>query len=140
MAEFSFELRSKLKKAESREEVEALLKADGQDTALTDEVWRKAEELCAQDGQDLSLDELEDVAGGRDWWTEGCAATVEAGSSCWATDGGCSICNISYSNLPNSDTCTKCGRTWCVRWLDYGGVECKYCGIIRDPWGLYSKK
>ena len=35
MAEFSVELRSKLKKAASREEVEALLKADGQDTALS---------------------------------------------------------------------------------------------------------
>ena len=133
MAEFSFELRTKLKKAESREEVEALLKTDGQDTALTDEVWRKAEELRARDGQELSMDELEDVAGGRDWYEEGCAATVEDGSDCWATDGGCTISNISYSNLPNGGKCTKCGRSWCVRELDWGRIECKYCGIIFDP-------
>ena len=127
MAEFSFELRSKLKKAESREEVEALLKADGQDTALTDEVWRKAEELRARDGQELSMDELEDVAGGRDWYEEGCAATVEPNSDCWSTDGGCYMSNISYSYMPNCK-CPKCGRNAC----NLGGYHwlCRNCGNI----------
>ena len=130
MAEFSLELRSKLKKAASREEVEALLKADGQDTALTDEVWAKAEELRARDGQELSLDELEDVAGGRDWWTEGCAATVEPGSDCWATDGGCRISNIAYG-YPPDHYCPRCKRP-CYKMqynVDYGYFyKCRNCG------------
>ena len=126
MAELSFELRSKLKKAESREEVEALLKAEGQDLALTDEVWAKAEELRARDGQDLSLDELEDVAGGRDWWTEGCAASVEPGSDCWGTDGGCIISNIAYSNPPTG-YCPRCGQP--AHNGFNGNWECKKCGF-----------
>ena len=37
----------------------------------------------AQDGKELSLDELETVSGGEDrnWLKEGCAATAEAGSA-----------------------------------------------------------
>ena len=136
MADFSYELTSKLKKAESREEVEALLKADGQDLALTDEVWAKAEELRAQDGQELSLDELEDVAGGRDWYEDGCAATVEIGSDCWSTDGGCAMCNISYSSMPNCK-CPKCGAKAFYHEPDscispfY--VACRNCGML---WGV----
>ena len=42
----------------------------------------------AQDGKELSLDELETVSGGEDrnWLKEGCAATVEAGSWCGRVD------------------------------------------------------
>ena len=128
MAEFSYELISKLKKAKSREEVEALLKADGQDLALTDEVWSKAEELRAQNGQELSLNELEDVAGGRNWLTEGCAATVEPDSDCWGTDGGCMNVNIGYDYLP-SHNCPRCGKYSAV---DFGWKwECKNCGRVK---------
>ena len=49
MAEFSKELYSKL-----------LL-----------EVWEKVQQRRTQDGVELSLDELEDVAGGRDWMRDG---------------------------------------------------------------------
>jgi hypothetical protein len=56
----------------------------------------------------LSTDELDAVSGGvttRDWQSEGCAATVEAGSDCWGTDGGCRVCNISYFGVSESDRC-----------------------------------
>lgn len=135
MAEFSYELTSKLKQAASREEVEALLKADGQDVALTDEVWSKAEERRAQDGMELSLDELEDVAGGsRDWMKDGCAATVEPGSDCWGTDGGCAICNIQYICLPEIN-CPKCNRFSALmnRSIPPYTVFCRYCGEFEVP-------
>ena len=113
MAEFSVELRSKLKKAASREEVEALLKADG---------------------QELSPDELEDVAGGRDWMKDGCAATVEENSDCWGTDGGCAISNITYTNLPET-YCRKCNKQSAI-WIyddEKYMQRCRYCGLV--PWG-----
>ncbi|MBR7045653.1 MAG: hypothetical protein IKI23_08345 [Lachnospiraceae bacterium] len=60
------------------------------------------------EGMELSIDELAAVAGGvttRDWQSEGCAATVEKGSDCWGTDGGCTVCNISYFGVSESDRC-----------------------------------
>lgn len=50
----------------------------------------KVSHLGEHDGEALSLDEMEAVAGGaedRDWLADGCAATVEPGSNCWGTDG-----------------------------------------------------
>ena len=60
------------------------------------------------DGKELSMDELDAVSGGvttRNWQTDGCAATVEAGSDCWGTDGGCLAINISYTGVSESDRC-----------------------------------
>ena len=62
----------------------------------------------AVEGKELSVDELDAVSGGvttRNWQREGCAATVEAGSDCWGTDGGCSVSNISYYGVSESDRC-----------------------------------
>ena len=101
MAKLSKELYSKLLLADSQEEVTELLKAGGREDVPAQEVWEQVQQRRAQDGMELSLDELEDVAGGRDWMKEGCAATVEPGSDCWGTDGGCALCNIEYTNLPN---------------------------------------
>ena len=96
MAELSNELKAKLKKSQSIEEVTELLKADGQDEALVEKIWHELEAMHDQEDKDLSLDELDAVAGGakhRDWLEDGCAATVEPGSDCWGTDGGC-LCII----------------------------------------------
>ena len=101
MAKLSKELYSKLLLADSQEEVTELLKAGGREDVPAQEVWEQVQQRRAQDGMELSLDELEDVAGGRDWMAQGCAATVEPGSDCWGTDGGCDLCNIEYTNLPN---------------------------------------
>ena len=114
MAEFSNELISKLKKAKDREEVFKLLKAAGQDTAAADKIWKELEGMRSKDGSELSLEELDAVAGGvkhRDWIEDGCAATVEPGSDCWRTDGGCTLCNIKYSKMPTVEwTCPTCGK------------------------------
>ena len=64
MAELSNELIAKLKKAQSLEEVTELLKADGQDVALAERLWKEIEDLHAQEDKELSLDELDAVAGG----------------------------------------------------------------------------
>ena len=113
MAELSVEIIAKLKKANSIEEVTELLKADGQDENEAQKIWKELENLRAEEGKELSLDELESVAGGlkhRDWLEDGCAATVEPGSDCWHTDGGCSLVNIKYSNKPSPlAKCPVCG-------------------------------
>ena len=101
MSEISKELLEKLTNAKTREEAAALLKAEGIEDAPEEKIWEQVQQLRVPEAQELSLDELDDVAGGateRDWWTSGCAATVEPGSDCWGTDGGCSTCNIKYYN------------------------------------------
>ena len=137
MAELSKELYSKLLLADSQEEVAELLKAGGREDVSAQEVWEQVQQRRAQDGMELSLDELEDVAGGRDWFIEGCAATVEEGSDCWGTDGGCSSCNIKYTNLP-TDNCPKCGRksaqyreACIIMSLKCEFYHCKYCGAVK---------
>ena len=137
MAELSKELYSKLLLADSQEEVTELLKAGGREDVPAQEVWEQVQQRRAQDGMELSLDELEDVAGGRDWMQEGCAATVEPGSDCWGTDGGCAVCNIEYTNLPNCN-CFKCGRYSAIRtaycsYLWTTTVQCRYCGEVKEP-------
>ena len=134
MAKLSKELYSKLLLADSQEEVTELLKANGREDLPAQEVWEQVQQRRAQDGMELSLDELEDVAGGRDWMQEGCAATVEEGSDCWGTDGGCDLCNIEYTNLPTR-TCYQCGRkSAIVKSFVIGGndvLQCRYCGEVR---------
>ena len=65
---------------------------------------------------------------------EGCAATVEEGSDCWGTDGGCDLCNIEYTNLPTR-ICYQCGRkSAIVKAFVIGGndvLQCRYCGEVR---------
>ncbi|MCR5664488.1 MAG: hypothetical protein K6G17_06380 [Oscillospiraceae bacterium] len=139
MAELSKELYSKLLLADSQEEVTALLKAGGREDVPAQEVWEKVQQRRAQDGMELSLDELADVAGGRDWMQEGCAATVEPGSDCWGTDGGCDLCNIEYTNLP-TDNCPKCGKlsarvaSSCMNISTYT-YTCRYCGTVEEKRG-----
>ena len=64
MADYSDELKAKLNKARSAEEVTELLKADGQDVAQAERLWKEIEDLHAQEDKELSLDELDAVAGG----------------------------------------------------------------------------
>ncbi len=143
MAKLSKELYSKLLLADSQAEVTALLKAGGREDVPAQEVWEQVQQRRAQDGMELSLDELEDVAGGRDWWTEGCAATVEEGSDCWGTDGGCDLCNIEYTNLPDR-TCYRCGRFSARGYLDCMSnfapvIECRYCGKVVPGGASYEE-
>ncbi len=113
----------------------------------------------AIEGMELSVDELAAVSGGvtyRDWQKEGCAASVEKGSDCWGTDGGCLLHNISYYGVSESDRCSVRTTGPCVYeevgyeekptyvpqdLQDYGYSprmisttyeRCKYCGRGRE--------
>ncbi|MBQ1535149.1 MAG: Nif11-like leader peptide family RiPP precursor [Ruminococcus sp.] len=58
---------------------------------------------------ELDLEDMDKAAGGsRDWSTQGCAATVEAGSSCWGTD-YCVFAYVTYTHSPSSFKCPNCG-------------------------------
>lgn len=135
MEELSKELYSKLLLADSQEEVTELLKAGGREDVPAQEVWEQVQQRRAQDGTELSLDELEDVAGGvteRDWIEDGCAATVESGSDCWGTDGGCTMVNIHYYNKPTHN-CPKCGKKSAITSGSVDGKQryhCRYCGYV----------
>ena len=77
----------------------------------------------------LSQDELEAVSGGRDWMAEGCAATVEAGSSCWGTD-ACSGINVHYQFFDASVKCPNYPGPHRTELTDRLKriYTCKYCG------------
>lgn len=86
----------------------------------------------------LDQDELDAVSGGgaslnalrmRNYLEEGCAATVEPGSDCAGTDGGCSFLNIEYYPEVLHQRCTKCGA-----YLGKWGDKARYpnCDIIYD--------
>ena len=107
MQNITDELKAKLLAAKSAEEAAELLKADGQE--LTAEsaarLWEEITRKRAQEDAALSLDELEAVSGGaRDWYIEGCAATVEDGSDCWGTD----ACESFYVTYERFDAAMKC--------------------------------
>ena len=136
MAKISKELYSKLLLADSQEEVTELLKANGREDVPAQEVWEKVQQRRTQDGVERSLEELEDVAGGRNWWTEGCAATVEPGSDCWGTDGGCYAINLDYEWMPN-EKCPRCGSWACI--VNHYDNQHKYRVLCRNcgEFGIY---
>ena len=108
------ELMGILLQARSVEEAAALLKEVGVDAPQAERIWNEISAF--RDDKELSIDELEAVSGGveqRDYWGQGCAATVEPGSDCWGTDGGCSVNNIEYQHMPNG-FCPDCGRPYFV--------------------------
>ena len=108
------ELMGILLQARSAEEAAALLKEVGVDAPQAERIWNEISAF--RDDKELSIDELEAVSGGveqRDYWGQGCAATVESGSDCWGTDGGCSVNNIEYQHMPNG-FCPDCGRPYFV--------------------------
>ena len=108
--EITKELKEKLLKANSLEEVRALLG----DTATEEEtarVWRDIQRHRAPDDLvETDDDELEAVSGGeegdRDWLTQGCSATVEYDSWCWSDD-CCTHWDTTYVNL---EACPNGGR------------------------------
>lgn len=104
------ELEKKAIEAASAEEVMEIVRAAGEEiTAEEAASFFKAVQERKAD-KELALDELEAVSGGRDWVTEGCAATVEWDSDCWGVDGGCLAIHYTYSREPTTDDrCPKCG-------------------------------
>ena len=115
------ELEKKAIEAASAEEVMEIVRAAGEEiTAEEAASFFKAVQERKAD-KELSLDELEAVSGGevfsfinfgvtfRDYAEEGCAATVEPGSHCWGTDGGCTAVDRYYSHEPIRVKCPDCG-------------------------------
>lgn len=84
---------------------------------------------------ELSVDELEAISGGgRDWTTEGCAATMEPGSDCWGTD-YCALWPVTYVHKPVDSICPTCGTYLYLAKVDYETnfeeglyYRCKNCG------------
>ncbi len=112
-----------------------LVKADGQEMIEPEQrrLWKELKAKNEQADKELSVEELEAVSGGadRDWSTDGCAATVEAGSWCGSND-SCYIWDVTYSNMP-SMTCLICNGA--MSFIEYNGREdiyqCTKCGRIR---------
>ena len=92
------DLKTKLSKASSLEQVKGMLGADSGVDA--EQLWREIEKHRSGQSEKLDLNELDSVAGGadRDWVKEGCASTVEIGSWCWSND-HCVIFDVTYDNL-----------------------------------------
>jgi hypothetical protein len=104
------ELEKKAIEAASAEEVMEIVRAAGEEiTAEEAASFFKAVQERKAD-KELSLDELEAVAGGedRDWLRDGCAATVEAGSDCYGTD-MCGLWPVTYEHRPTRHKCSVCG-------------------------------
>lgn len=111
MQNLNNEMKAKLLAAQSEEEAAALLKADGQEITAEESalLWKEITSKRGQNGKELSLDELEAVSGGRDYETEGCAATVEPDSWCWSDD-ECFLDEVFYQHPPRKKLCPRCGH------------------------------
>ena len=133
MISLSDEQKDRLQQSRSAEEAAALLKEVGVDAPQAERIWNEISAF--REDKELSLDELETVSGGvnhRDYWGSGCAATVEPGSDCWGTDGGCSVNNIEYKHMPNG-FCPDCGRPYCVN-----EINSSLIGLHRKTTWCYS--
>lgn len=102
------------------------------------EIFVKIRLLRKDDGDTLSEDELMSVNAGRDYVTEGCAATVEPGSDCWGVDGGCTAIHYSYDNKPTLAKCDQCGNYMYIKDDQNGNpmvlYRCRYCGYEVFSW------
>ena len=130
MEYISDELKVKIKTAHNAQEVADLLRDAGADESTAEQVWQEI--IRHRDDKELSLGELEAISGGaRNVFTEGCAATVEAGSDCYFTD-YCSIAFTMYDVYPVSGTCSQCGGTPVYADVVRGYFFCSRCGCRLD--------
>ena len=134
MIDITNELKTKLLAAESAEEVTELIKADGQEITAEDAVhlWEEIERKRNADGKELSLDELDAITGGRDWPTQGCAATVEPGSDCYFTDNCLGAFFVIYEVYPYNASCPDDGQN--PMYWDYT-KKCFCCPEMRHHVG-----
>ena len=113
------EMEQRLRAAQSREEVEEIIKGDP--VLDAEKIWKELEKRQPDANEKLDLDELDSVSGGadRDWVKDGCAATCEWTSWCFTND-YCNLCEVTYDNYwakcPNGEEhlyygkkCMKCG-------------------------------
>ena len=126
-------LKSRLLGAENAEQAADILKEAGQ-TVTPEDIAHLWDEISKRrKDKELSLDELEAVSGGadRDWLKDGCAATVEADSTCFATD-FCAILFSLYDVVPVNGNCTQCGAAPVYNDVVRGDFFCSRCGCRMD--------
>ncbi len=136
-----------ISKADSFEQFQTLVKEAGLQLsrAETEKVY-----LQYTKGKELSEDEIAAVSGGsankRDYASQGCAATVEYGSDCWGTDGGCLEINIDYDHKPLPIICPECGAVTIYlssQSDDVNYYKCHSCGAeftkpkLTDGWSEF---
>ena len=131
------ELKPKLLQAKSAEEVAGLPKNAGMDESKAGQI--RNEISSHRKDKELSLDELEAVSGGADldWVTDGCAATVEAGSWCGTND-SCVWIDVQYDHPPVKDPCPQCGGQMYMDQVEYESKgnayyyrKCLRCGCVQ---------
>ena len=136
MSEERKELEARLMKAASAEEVTAILKDAGIEISAeeAEKTFEKAREIREADGREMSMEELDAVAGGAidfRWYSKvGCAATVEPGSNCWGTDGGCTHIHVEYYDRPISVKCSNCGTYMYKQNLDWNITGNSWTGVL----------
>ena len=105
--ELTKELKEKVLKANSEEEVKALL-GDAVKEEEAAAIWRGIEAHKTASGLEMvDDDELDAVSGGvdRDYLNDGCSDTVN-GEWCWVND----LCSGTYTTYSNYDPCPKGGN------------------------------
>ena len=132
MAYISDELKAKVKTAHSAREVADLLRDGGADESIAEQVWKEIS--LRREDTILSVDELEAVSGGWEWWDrdwlkDGCAATVEPHSWCKTND-ACYLVDVIYAHRPVG-TCPYCGGYQYSR-PSLEEYVCSKCGKTKD--------
>ena len=99
---------AKLKNAKTPEEITEIMGKEGA-AVSPEEAERVFLKRQRSQDRELSLEELDAVAGGadRDWLTDGCAATVEPDSWC-GSDDACVWDDVTYDHEPVA-VCPECG-------------------------------
>ena len=92
------DLKTKLSKASSLEEVKGMLGAGSGVDA--EQLWREIEKHRSGQSEKLDLNELDAVSGGADrsWTKDGCAATCEYDSWCGSND-FCYCFDVTYDDF-----------------------------------------
>ncbi len=149
--EITKELKEKLLKANSEDEVKTLLGDRIPEEAMA-ELWKKMQKMRPANGlESVDDDELAAVNGGfdifyiftkpfadpdRDFEEKGCAATVEYGSWCGSND-LCGTYEVTYTNTENMCVYGSKGHDWGEPKLTYEQNKpyfissCKKCGKER---------
>ena len=96
------EQKSKLLLAESTDEIRDIVTKAGGEISAEDaeKLWNEIKHVKESRGQEIDDDEMDAVAGGADmdWAKDGCAATCECDSWCFATD-RCDYLYVTYDNF-----------------------------------------
>lgn len=141
MMKITEEVREKLLNATNEEEIKAVI-ADNGIEASEEEIEQIIKEISGlKDKEELSPEELDAIAGGwRDWFEEGCYATVEPDSWCAYSSDNCVVIYHHYDHKPaRFKRCWNCGAIVCEWGLEKKPGESKYSVKTRCPqckaWG-----